>query len=385
MILNILMFKIFFTFSNYLLENTIPMTNLVSIWYFFVDYMHKVILSFKIINRWYLKLTVNEKLVSCGNRILISLVDRPQNKNQVIKETGSVRKRAMLEVIPFLIKANFVTLEKNKKQHKQKEFLVLTKLGQNWATFLNILNQFDKDFEKLIKNKETNIDRFQNIYANTVIRNYITDTNNTNKKEKPSSAISVRDNLLRENGWTAQEISKLELWRINTHKFIHYIIDFVIEIIIYRYHKFLIGHEINHHTNKYILYFIENITSFYITKKIQLVSKDYGIETNGENSIIVKMFEENEFQKTIFREKYKERLFGRFGDFIISNCDNKRIKDHLQKISQDIIFMMDVKLDFFESELEEMKKDSKLTTEDYANNENNNQLIMLYKSLLKGQ
>lgn len=201
----------------------------------------------------------------------------------------------------------------------------------------------------------------------------------------PPSALSVRNNLLRENGWSSDEIARFEIWQDRIHKFIHYVIDFVIEIIIYRYHKFLIGHEINDYADKFILNFIENKASFFIKKKIELLNKEYGIYTDDKdykNNIAVKRYEENEFQNIIFQEKHKEALFGKFGDLILPNLDNNKIKDLLQKISQDIIFMIDVGIKYFETELDEMEKDNKLVQEGFFDDEKKNQSIKFYKSSL---
>ena len=143
---------------------------------------------------------INEELVLRGNQIMSTINGRKLNKNAIIKDTGLNRTTAFSVIIPFLVRCNFIEVRKDKKIHKQKEFLELTKTGKEWIEFIHEIERFNTLFDYLAKQIEEKFESQDKKFANILISDYLKDIFDKNEN-KLNDFFTFKQNVLLEKGW----------------------------------------------------------------------------------------------------------------------------------------------------------------------------------------
>ena len=132
---------------------------------------------------------MNDTPVYNRNQILRTILNGPKSVNNIVKDTGIYKKYVLERYLPIFEKAALVTRSKDRKIHKQKEFLRLTDLGVELAELLDSMDVFDK--------------------LHLELRNKIKQT--FNDSAKPTKQKKASKSLHRSKGLGEQEINSYNI------------------------------------------------------------------------------------------------------------------------------------------------------------------------------
>lgn len=180
--------------------------------------------------------------------------------NEIFRKTGSKDKPIVIKSIKYLEKSRLV--ETKETHYKQKTPKILTRLGQEFAGYIDSVNQYNNSYQKLKEAIKNNYDMWRD----------------TNEK--------ARRNMLRTKGWSDKNITNYDEDLKTVHQ-VRIVIspDNIIDVVVSKYISLL--SEIYHTKNKNTVLILNRILTDLLSKQFALIVED--LDDNRKSKSILEL------------------------------------------------------------------------------------------------